>query len=74
MDPTESLTLQERNEAWHAYRIIRAKPGGATHKRLLKTATPRIMALVTLLPPYLATECHAAAERLAIMELRAANH
>jgi hypothetical protein len=74
MDPTESLTLQERADVWHAYRIIRAKPGGATHKRLIKTATPRVMTLVTLLPRHLATECHAEAERRAIMELRAANH
>ena len=71
MTDTEHLTLQERDEAYHARRILRAQPGGATHRRLIKTATPRVMRLVELLPPLLATECIAEAERKAIMQLRA---
>ena len=64
-----SLTLQERDEAYHAQRIIRAKPGGATHKKLLNSATPRILRLVEIMPAFVAVECIAVAEQRALDQL-----
>lgn len=56
---------EHRNDCYHARRIIRAKPGGSTHKRLWRTATPRIARLVDILPDLYKLHCIAEAERVA---------
>jgi hypothetical protein len=63
MNPTE------RDEAYHARKIIRANRTGATYKRLMRTATSRVLRLVEILPPLLSLHCIAQAETLAIETL-----
>lgn len=59
--------LSDRDAIYLARRIVRAAPGGATHKRLLRDATPRVLRLVDVLPDLLAAHCIAEAERLALL-------
>jgi hypothetical protein len=65
-------TPGEIDDVYTARRILRAKPGGATHKRLLHEATPRVLAMVEALPPLLDRFCIAFAERRAIETARVA--
>jgi hypothetical protein len=61
----EQVTLEDRNDAYLARRILRAQPGGRTHRKLLAHASPRVLRMVDVLPPLLAVHCIARAEELA---------
>lgn len=63
-------TLDERNQAYLARRIVRAVPNGATHRKLMKMATPRVLAMIEILPALLTGNCVAQAEALAIEATR----
>jgi len=64
------MTLEERNDAYTARRILRAKPGGRTHRKLLAGASYRVLRMVDIMPPLLASECIAAAEEKAAKVVR----
>lgn len=54
------------DDTYTARRILRAAPGGRTHRRLIAEASPRVLRLVEVLPPLLEQYCIARAEEMAL--------